>query len=69
MYSSHVLTLFAGDLHSQHSDGDVVLIGAHVLQHSRVQFSFKVTQVIRFEPFSQKAEMGKFEYIQKESIT
>lgn len=54
--TSLVLTLFAGDVHSQHCDGDVVLIGSHVLQDSSIQLSFKFTQVIRREPFSEEAE-------------
>lgn len=51
-----VLTLFAGDVHSQHCGGDVVLIRAHVLQHNRVQLSLKFTQVIRCEAFSIQGE-------------
>lgn len=56
--TSLALTLFAGDVNSQHCDGDVVLIGSHVLQDNIVQLSFKFTQVIRFEPFSNEAERG-----------
>lgn len=47
-----VLTLFAGDVYSQHCDGDVVFIGAHVLQDSGVQLSLKLTEEIRREAFS-----------------
>ncbi len=53
-----VLTLFAGHVHSQHCDGDVVLIGSHVLQHNRVQLSFKFTQVTGSEPFQRKQKEG-----------
>ena len=63
--TSLVLTLFADDVHSQHCDGDVVLIGSHVLQDDIVQLSFKFTKVIRFEPFLKEAERGKHYRIYK----
>lgn len=53
--TSLVLTLFAGDVHSQHCDGDVVLIGSHVLQDNRVQLPFEFTQMSRCEPFSKES--------------
>ena len=53
--TSLVLTLFTGDVHSQHCDGDVVLVGSHVLQDNRVQLFFKLTQVSGCEPFSKES--------------
>lgn len=57
--TSLVLTLFACDIHSQYCGGDVVLIGSHILQDSRIQLFFEITQVRRCEPFSKEAERQK----------
>lgn len=49
------LTLFAGDIHSQYCDWNVVFVGSHVLQNSRIQLFLEFTQVSRCETFQNRS--------------
>lgn len=43
------LTLFAGDIHGQHRDWNVVFVGPHVIQNSKIQLFLEFTQMSRRE--------------------
>lgn len=56
------LTLFACDIHGQHRDWNVVFVGPHVLQDSRIQLFLEFTQVSRCETcqYRKKKNDAKF---------
>lgn len=51
------LTFFSSDIDSQDCDWNVVLIGSHVLQNSRVQLSLEFAQKRRFKSWSKNANV------------
>lgn len=58
------LTLFAGDIHRQHRDWNVVFVGPHVLQDSRIQLFLEFTQVSSCETCQYKEEENDAKFLE-----